>query len=716
MIHDPEALVGYAERPSYRAGDRVELKVSSSGTTACRLVRLRHGDTNPAGPGLLQDVVGDVSTFAGTQQSLRPGSYLVSSAVPLTPESDRWSMTAWVWPTLATAETAIMSVGDTDRWVALVWNEAGALGVNVGSTPGGVHTAWTAVQLRARRWQLVTLTVDHRSGIHSIRVYDAGEVVDAPINDLSIELMTATVEVLTAARHSADGPTAFFNGKIEAPALWGGAITRETLARFAEADEVPGTALYGLDFAKAQSEVVISESVNARDARMINMATRGVTGRRWAGQVESWAAAPELYAAIHFHDDDLGDAGWQTSCTITLPPDAESGIYAAWLTCGDYEDWVTFIVTRPVGRAPKRLAVLIPTLTYLAYANEPIFQPHIPMFHDRRDDFTDRHALVSQYNWHTDGSGVVFASWRRPMLNLRPDYRYWLTGHPHGPGLDLYLLHWLDEQGLDYDLISDHQLHDGGVQLLEDYPVLLTGAHPEYWTVPMLDALDEFQSSGGRLGYLGGNGLAGVVGIHPVEPHVSEMRRRGNGVGLWDADPGESHLVSDGNLGGTTRHHALRGRELIGVDIVGMGFAEARPYIRTDDGRDARVEFVFAGVDETIIGDFGLHMGGAVGYEVDSADKRSGTPPHALVIASCDTIPPNYVQTEQRGVSRADMVFFETPAGGAVFSTSSITWTGSLSHDDGRNAISRITRNVIDRFLDPTPFHYSRTLNGSEQR
>ena len=53
---------------------------------------------------------------------------------------------------------------------------------------------------------------------------------------------------------------------------------------------------------------------------------------------------------------------------------------------------------------------------------------------------------------------------------------------------------------------------------------------------------------------------------------------------------------------------------------------------------------------------------------------------------------------------RADMVFYEHPGGGAVFSTGSISYVGSLSHDAYANNISRLTLNVLRRFLDPTPF------------
>jgi N,N-dimethylformamidase len=50
------------------------------------------------------------------------------------------------------------------------------------------------------------------------------------------------------------------------------------------------------------------------------------------------------------------------------------------------------------------------------------------------------------------------------------------------------------------------------------------------------------------------------------------------------------------------------------------------------------------------------------------------------------------------------MVFYETPNGGAVFSTSSIAWAGALAHNTYHNNVSRITENVIRRFLDSTPF------------
>jgi N,N-dimethylformamidase len=118
-----------------------------------------------------------------------------------------------------------------------------------------------------------------------------------------------------------------------------------------------------------------------------------------------------------------------------------------------------------------------------------------------------------------------------------------------------------------------------------------------------------------------------------------------------------------------------------------------------------------------VIGDFGLVGGGAAGLQLDRADYALGTPPNLLVLASSENHADlTLVVTEEVGVMapdltgsqselvRADLAFFETPSGGAVFSTGSIAWCGCLSHNGYTNNVARITGNVLRRFLDPTPF------------
>jgi len=54
---------------------------------------------------------------------------------------------------------------------------------------------------------------------------------------------------------------------------------------------------------------------------------------------------------------------------------------------------------------------------------------------------------------------------------------------------------------------------------------------------------------------------------------------------------------------------------------------------------------------------------------------------------------------EFKDLIRSDIVYFETPKGGAVFSVGSITFCGSLPVNDCDNNISRMVANVLNRFL-----------------
>ena len=110
---------------------------------------------------------------------------------------------------------------------------------------------------------------------------------------------------------------------------------------------------------------------------LINMPTRAMKGTTWNGDEMCWRHAPEQYAAIHFHDDDLVDAGWQTSFAYTLPNDIPSGVYVMRISDGEHEDAMPFFVCAPkfvpkdVNR-DKRTAsvcVLASTFTYAIYGN-----------------------------------------------------------------------------------------------------------------------------------------------------------------------------------------------------------------------------------------------------------------------------------------------------------------------------------------------------------
>jgi N,N-dimethylformamidase len=495
-----------------------------------------------------------------------------------------------------------------------------------------------------------------------------------------------------------------FNGKIDSPRVLRG---EHVVAAW--------------DFSRDISSATITDtSPQGLHGRVVNMPMRGVTGWNYTGHETDFRRLPEEYGAIFFHDDDLEDAQWETDFTFTIPEDFKSGVYAARLRSGDSEDYVPFFVRPPRGTATAHIAFLAPTYSYLAYGNEHISwrHPTLPVPEDvlshvqAQDRYVVEHRLLSAYDRHADGTGNCYASRLRPLLNMRPKYNMPLVKSPHQFNADLHLIDWLEHMGYRYDVITDEDLHVEGQSLLDAYRVVISGTHPEYWTTRMLDSLAGYLDAGGQLMYLGGNGFYWPVGIDPERPHVVEVRRGQNGTGTWRSAPGENHLSTTGESGGLWRDRARWPQRLVGVGMDAQGFDRALPYRREPGSFDPRVAFIFEGVaDDALIGDGGLVMGGAAGLEIDRLDYRLGTPPHALLLATARGFSDSYQHVVEEVESsdskqggtvspfvRADMVYFEGPDGGAVFSTGAIAWCGSLSHNAYDNPVSRITDNVLRAF------------------
>ena len=153
---------------------------------------------------------------------------------------------------------------------------------------------------------------------------------------------------------------------------------------------------------------------------------------------------------------------------------------------------------------------------------------------------------------------------------------------------------------------------------------------------------------------------------------------------------------------------------VFGVGFAAQGFEASSYYRRNDASRNPRAAFIFEGIEDERIGDFGSLGGGAAGEEIDRYDVRLGSPRHALVVASSEAHDEYMLRTKEEFLTtvlpfqdpkiRADMVFFECPNGGAVFSTGSIAWAGALAHNHYDNNVAAVTANVLRRFIDARAF------------
>ncbi len=287
------------------------------------------------------------------------------------------------------------------------------------------------------------------------------------------------------------------------------------------------------------------------------------------------------------------------------------------------------------------------------------------------------------------------------------------AGSPHHLSLDLHLLGWLEAKSYRYDVITDEDLHLEGLGLLSPYRVVLTGSHPEYWTGRMIEGLEGYLAGGGRFMYLGGNGFYWVTLVDAERSHAIEVRRWG-GMRSCESEPGQYHHSTTGEMGGLWRFRNRQAQKLVGVGFTSLGTGPGRPYRRQPGSFEPRAAFIFEGIgSDELIGDFPslVQEQGAAGFEIDRFDLALGTPAHTLLLASSFGHSDGFQCALEDLFSlsgpmfgsespkiRADMVYFETPRGGAVFSVGSIGWCGGLPYNGYENNVSRVTENVLSRF------------------
>jgi len=715
-------ITGYLDRFSHRPGDTftAHIALRTPGPAHARLVKVINGDPNPAGPGLHYD---DCSTafstvFAGSRQPVALGSHGQITPAPIRDPKATCTWTVIILAGVPNETRTVLSETDGDCRVTV---RAGACGVQAElAWPGGTLSLQTDVKLLARTWYRLWLSADPASGTVTIGHNNAARGTIATATAHAPGLRLPTGGTLLIAAENSDHPTCHFTGKVEEPALLAGTISAwpNALAR----SDLPVIALW--DFGLAiDSQTIVDTGRQNCHGTLVNTPTRAVVGARWTGAEHCWRHAPQDYAAIHFHDGDLDDCHWQPSFTFTVPDGLKSGAYALHLTCAEGEDWLPLYVLPKKTGPHAPIAFLASTFTYQAYANhargnadaEYVTRAKAWGAYPHNADHWPLYGR-STYNKHEDGSGIAFSSRRRPILTMRPGY---LTfNDPLGSGLrhypaDTHLLGWLTAKGLDFDVVTDEDLDDEGADLITRYKTVLTGSHPEYHTPGTLDALSAYTNSGGKLAYLGGNGFYWRIAREKARPHMIEIRRAEGGIRAWAAEPGEYYHAIDGQMGGLWRRNRRPPQQLAGVGFSGQGKFEGTHYRRLPASYEGELAWVFAGINEEVVGDYGLSGGGAAGFELDRADPMLGTPENAVILARSEDPPKSFVTVHEEllggsttisgedsdDLMRGEIVYFDTPSGGAVFAVGSITFCGSLWRD-GRfdGPISRLLENVVRRF------------------
>src|SRR5436853_811816 len=348
--------------------------------------------------------------------------------------------------------------------------------------------------------------------------------------------------------------------------------------------------------------------------------------------------------------------GWAETFSLTIPNSWRSGIYSA--RCSDADNNtsdITFVVKSSAG-ARYRIAVLANVNTWLAY---------------------------NGWGGKSKYTGLARTSFLRPAPGAAPE------GDLHLTRGELWVLVWFEIAGFAAHLYTDIDFDNDGCDAAQ-YKCLVLNTHPEYWSTRMYDNLTAYLDAGGSVIYLGGNGiyengeyepdLTGMVFRAGVEggPRVNAIFRR-----LSPARPE---------------------RSLLGVATERCG-VEGSPYevVAADHSLLAGTAL---NAGDTF-GDFGLNTGvgngKASGWEVDTQNGLGAI----NIPIDCDMedgiVPPSVLPSgtvvlargkrDNRGPG-ADMIYYDHPGGGFVFSAGSLTFGGSLVVD---GAIQQIIRNALTK-------------------
>jgi len=262
-------IVGYADRLSVQPGETIRFMVSSERPRyRAQVVRLIHGDANPAGPGLKELLVDTPlnGEYAGARQDLPLGSYVRVPDHPSLRLDGSFTVTAWIAPTSQRDQTGapgsffVGAEGMFTKWsdaddggYGVFIDEDGRLALRLTGTTGASETVHADRGLHP--WVPAIFGMNNRpQGVSTAWYFIAvsfdaatGQVVlyQDPINDFPFDptrgvterqteiraLATSDVPVLIgAAWESPWDVRCHYNGKIDNPRVYGRRLRLEEIA------------------------------------------------------------------------------------------------------------------------------------------------------------------------------------------------------------------------------------------------------------------------------------------------------------------------------------------------------------------------------------------------------------------------------------------------------------------------------------------------------
>lgn len=733
-LHLP-GVHGYADCKSLHAGETVRFHLSADRTHRLSVCRLGHDVEGRSDDEVLQ-------AFAAAParvQAIHPGSYVhvdkgLDASLPL----QGLAVECWVKPWSVDARQCIAS---QDGW-GLFIEAGGALAFHLGDQ------RQTHGRLDARRWQ------------HVVAQWD-GDVASLWIDGIQAAQWDADDEVRPGPSPLRLGACAiggvadlFLDADILMPVLYARALSLEEIrARHAQQGLVAASGRQVLacwPLREERGATIADCSGHQRTGRIVNHATWMIVGPAFeSAKVPVYESASASYDpftdptrghGLRLASDDLYDCRWEVTHEFRIPDSARAGLYVGRvhfeLDGREAAYDITFLVKKARHAAPAPILVLCAMNSWLAYANAPFAKNVVddPVWPRRSTGLENCHPDAPSYNsytFHRAGQPCYQVGLRMPWPNASPNALYdpANSGFSQWARLERHLHVWLEREGLDFDLVSDIDLHRDPAMLAR-YRTVFVNGHSEYWSVPALDGLDDYLRQGGSAIVLSGNTMYLRVS-YDEEGAVMEQRKVGE-PGRDDAEAalrppagpfGEQYHSQDWARGGQLKTAGRPAADIVGLESAGWGFASGDDFGVYHVSEPGHVLFNGPqplGLEKGQT--FGHAPGGglprAIGHEWDLSVATLARMTRHVPEGATMPAPPAGLQVIAQGLRcvpgpldtyldyfsnvaesldglSAEMIYWERPQGGRVFHAGAVGAAWVVGSDP---LFGRLLRNVLHHF------------------
>ena len=379
------SIIGYVDPLVVSPGACVAVKVSCHQPTFnSKILRLLAGFDHPDAPPVAHQLIESIpqQSHLGKPQFSRTGSFIhiPSWGDTILSDVDSLSIRFWCQATLPEAdhEQFLFSSFDgvTSTGFACFLDEIGNVRARIGG-PDKTQEVSFSIKLSRHQWYHVDFAINRLTRKVQLRAQAKNlGIGEAPILFQQVKILSevpviASSRPLVIASDSIDTivaqhprRSATFNGKIDGFTLE--TVSNGRVETMLDCD-------FSLDIS---SDKVHDVSGKHRDGTLMNAPARAVTSHDWDASHNDWTRAPYGYGAIHFHDDDLDDAAWETSFEVQIPPSLRSGCYGVHVDDGVTQDIIPFFVRPDMNtvKAPP-VALIMPTFTYMGKPSTPVQCP-----------------------------------------------------------------------------------------------------------------------------------------------------------------------------------------------------------------------------------------------------------------------------------------------------------------------------------------------------